>query len=394
MSRLPPRIVRRLVLAPLGFAVCLLLVAAAPLGFLAAAAVDLFSDRRMPTLRIVAFATAYALHDALGLAALGGLWLLSGAGLRLRSPSMQDAHYAVVRFWIGGVSRAARRLFRLRILIEDAPPPRPGPVLVFSRHAGPGNSLMLVGVLMLGYGRRPRIVMLEKLQLEPFFDTIGNRLPNRFIRHDPARRERSLREIADLAAGTGERDAIVLFPEGRDFTPTLRQRAIASLRRRGQEEEARRAERMERVLPPRAGGVMAAVTAAPQADVVFVAHTVLEDVGSFRDLRRRVPLDRPVLGRYWRIPAAEVPREAEALVPWLYDWWARIDAWIDARAEGHEWEPPARDVQALELAPEQALEHPPEGQPSVEDPPPARPPAPAEGVLGTPQPRPGGREIP
>jgi hypothetical protein len=329
--RFPPKPLRHVVLVPLGFVVCVLLVVGAPLWFLVAAAVDLFSDRRMPTLRIVAFAVAWALYDVMGLLALFGLWLASGMGLRLGSARMQGAHYGLMRFWIAGVSWAARRLFRLQIRMEDLPERRPGPVLVFSRHAGPGNSLMLVGVLMLGYQRRPRIVMLEKLQLEPFFDVIGNRVPNRFIRHDPARRERSLAEIAELAGGGGEADAFVLFPEGRDFTPTLRQRAIASLRRRGHEDEARKAERMERVLPPRSSGVMAAVEAAPEADVVFVAHTVLEDVGSFRDLRSRGPLDRPVLARYWRIPAAEVPREEEVLVPWLYEWWARIDAWIEAR---------------------------------------------------------------
>jgi hypothetical protein len=346
---LPPRVVRRLVLVPVGFAVCLLLVAASPLLLLVAALVDLFADRRMPTLRLVAFGIVYAAHDAAALVGLLVLWVLSGAGLRLGSPRFQGAHYALMRFWIAGVNRAARRLFRLRIRIEDRPEPRSGPVLVFSRHAGPGNSLMLVGVLMLGYRRNPRIVMLEKLQFEPFFDVIGNRLPNRFIRHDPASRERSIEEIAGLAAGTGERDAFVLFPEGKDFTPSLRERAIASLRRRGHEDEARKAELMERVLPPRSAGVLAAVTAAPEADVCFVAHTVLEDVGSFAQLRRRGPLDHPVLSRYWRIPAAEVPRDEAVLIPWLFDWWARIDDWIDARTEGRPWvgeleaTPPADD---------------------------------------------------
>jgi len=325
----------------------------------------------LPTVRIVGLAVAWAFYDVLGLLGLLGLWLASGAGLGLRSVRVQEAHYGLMRFWIGGVSLAARRLFRLRIRIEDPPERRAGPVLVFSRHAGPGNSLMLLGVLMLGYQRRPRIVMLEKLQFEPFFDVIGNRVPNRFIRHDPARRERTLQEIAGLAAGMGQADAFVLFPEGKDFTPTLRRRAIASLRRRGHEDRAQRAELMERVLPPRSSGVMAALGAAPEADVVFVAHTVLEDIGSFRDLRRRGPLDRPVLARYWRIPAAEVPREKAVLVPWLYEWWARIDAWIDARTgtqasaqtgaqasaqasaqtEGSDRQPPAGSVRAPEPEP-------------------------------------------
>jgi acyltransferase-like protein len=336
---LPPKPVRRLLLAPLGFVICLLLVLASPLTLLVAAVADLLSDRRFPTVRLVAFATVYALYDAIGLLLLLVLWVLAGAGAAIRRPWMQRAHYAVFRFWIRGINRVARGLFRLRIRIEDRPEPRSGPILVFSRHAGPGNSLMLVGMLMLGYRRNPRIVMLEQLQFEPFFDVIGNRLPNRFIRHDPARRERTVAEIAELAAGTGERDAFVLFPEGKDFTPRLRERAIASLRRKGHEEEAQQAEAMERVLPPRSTGVMAAVVAAPWADVVFVAHTVLEDIGSFRDLWKRGPLEKPILSRYWRIPATEVPREEETLIPWLYGWWAHIDGWIDARAEGRDWTP-------------------------------------------------------
>jgi hypothetical protein len=41
-------------------------------------------------------------------------------------------------------------------------------------------------------------------------------------------------------------------------------------------------------------------------------------------------MDHVVEARWWRVPAAGVPRTADhdAQVRWLYDWWARIDAWI------------------------------------------------------------------
>jgi hypothetical protein len=205
---------------------------------------------------------------------------------------------------------------------------------VFSRHAGPGNSLILIASLMLGYRRRPRIVMLAKLQWEPLFDTLLNRLPNRFIRHDASNRDRYLAMIADLAGGLGDQDCFVLFPEGRDFSHSLRRRAIEYLRTRGHHRHAARAERMRRVLPPKHMGVEAAVEAAPEADVVFVAHTVLEDIGSFRDLWSRIPLSTPIRAKYRRIPATDVPHEQNQLIDWLYGWWSTIDGWIEAqRAE-------------------------------------------------------------
>ena len=130
----------------------------------------------------------------------------------------------------------------------------------------------------------------------------------------------------------GEMDALVLYPEGHDFSERLRERAIAHLRRKGHERAAVWAESREYVLPPRHKGPLAAILAAPNADVVLVAHTALEELGSVRELHRRVPLRRPILARYWRVPAAEVPHESERLIDWLYDWWARIDEWIDEHA--------------------------------------------------------------
>jgi hypothetical protein len=157
-------------------------------------------------------------------------------------------------------------------------------------------------------------------------------LPNRFIRHDPARRNLYLDAIGDLATGLGDSDAFVLFPEGKDFTPRVRMRAIDYLRKKGHDRSAERAEKMAHVLPPRHNGVMAAMEKAPDADIVLVAHSVLEDIGSFKDLWGRIPLTHPIHARYWRIPSREVPKERDALIEWLYQWWEKIDRWIEEHA--------------------------------------------------------------
>ena len=109
-------------------------------------------------------------------------------------------------------------------------------------------------------------------------------------------------------------------------------RVIASLKRRGLHGAAARAESWDFVLPPRHKGPLAAIQAAPDADVVLVAHTALEEVGSLRQLHNRLPLQRPIKARYWRVAAADVPHEKDALIAWLYGWWETIDDWIAEHA--------------------------------------------------------------
>ena len=89
-----------------------------------------------------------------------------------------------------------------------------------------------------------------------------------------------------MARGLGSHDALVLFPEGHDFSLRRRRAAIDSLRQRGHEELAGKADQMANVLAPRIGGVTAAIAAAPEADVVCVAHTLFEVVGTDRRLDR------------------------------------------------------------------------------------------------------------
>ena len=331
MDRLPPKLVRRLVIAPFALLLCLFFVAVSPVLVLAAFVADVFLPGNWRTVRLVTFLLCYLALEVAGLVVMFVLWVASGFGATLRSERMQNAHYGFMRWWLSLINGVAKKLFHMRVVIEDRPTPRAGPILVFCRHAGPGNSMLLIGTIMVGYRRHPRIVMLAKLQYEPLYDVMLNRTPNRFIRHDPARRELYTTAITDLATGLGDADAFVLFPEGKDFTPRVRMRAIDYLRGKGLHAAAERAEKMEHVLPPRHGGVMAAMAGAPDADVVLVAHAVLEEVGTFKELWSRIPFERPIVARYWRLAPAEVPTEQDDVIEWLYGWWEQIDRWIADR---------------------------------------------------------------
>jgi len=332
---LPPRIVRRLVLVPLLLVVTLALVLGLPLLLILAAAASPLLPGRWRALRLVWFALVWLAMESVALFACLALWVASGFGGRLRTEPYQARHYALMRWWLATVFGVATRVFRVRIEIEE-PELTPGeararltrPVIVLSRHAGPGDSFLLVHHLLSRYRRQPRIVMKAALQLDPGLDVVINRLPNAFV---PARRDPGnlvIREIERLAAGLGPDDALVIFPEGGNFTPRRRLRAIRLLEERRLAEEAAKARAMEHLLPPKPGGALAAIEAAPAADVIFVAHTGLEHVVTVGDIWRALPMEQVLKARWWRVPAAAVPADREGQVDWLYEWWARIDTWV------------------------------------------------------------------
>ena len=116
--------------------------------------------------------------------------------------------------------------------------------------------------------RRPRVVMKATLQLDPSLDIVANRVPNAFLhRRSPAPAGSAaggrpqadhIRQIRRLAAGLGGRDALLLFPEGGNWTPLRWRRGIERLRRGGHAKLAERAAAMPNLLPPRTGGAFAA----------------------------------------------------------------------------------------------------------------------------------------
>ena len=140
-------------------------------------------------------------------------------------------------------------------------------------------------------------------------------------------------QISRLAASLDPRGALLIFPEGGNWTPLRWRRGDRRLHRRHRADLAERAAAMPNVLPPRLGGAFAAIGACPAADVIFVAHTGLDRLVSVRDVWQSLSGDLLVHAHWWRVPAADVPRDAddETRLRWLYDWWQRVDAWITAQ---------------------------------------------------------------
>ncbi len=172
----------------------------------------------------------------------------------------------------------------------------------------------------------------DTLAWDPAIDVLLNRLPSRFVSPNPGAGGDTIeQQIAGLATALDHNDAFVIFPEGGNFTPRRRQRAIAALRRRGHEAMALRAEAMRHVLAPRPGGVLAALQSTPEADILMVAHTGLDHLLTITDVWRELPMDKTIVMQWWRVPREEIPAGREPQIDWLFDWWERIDAWIEAR---------------------------------------------------------------
>jgi len=268
--------------------------------------------------------------------ACGALWTVSGFGAGIRTAKFQALHERLLRWFVHGLTERVLELLGVKI----APQPsadataaleQDGPVLFFSRHAGPGDSLLLTDQLMTRYRRTPRVVFKEALALDPSVDLIAHRLPHAVL--DTSDKEECERRIEQVTAQLGARGTLLLFPEGANFTPERRRNALAKLRRKGRRREARAGAELTHVLPPHPGGALAALRANPEAAVIFAAHTGLGLAAFPAEIWRHPPIEATLKTRMWLSPPAERPRDPDDQVKWLYGWWERLDSWLESEGE-------------------------------------------------------------
>lgn len=313
-------------------AVCLVL-SPLLLGLAALAAAIL---RRPQPLLATRLFIAYCARELGGLVACGALWLLSGFGVRIRAPRFRRLHYRLLRWYVHGLAVKALELLDVDVAAQVSPDvaaalERDQPLLFFSRHAGPGDTVLLVDLLQSEYNRLPSVVFKDTLAIDPCIDLVGHRLPHAVL--DTSDREECEARIKQVAANLDPRGIFVLFPEGGNFTIERRRRALRKLWRKGRHRQAEQARQMSHVMPPQPMGAIAALQANPQADVIFGAHTGLGLAAFPRELWKRTPIGQTLTEKMWVVPAAERPKDPDQQVEWLYEWWRRIDQWVGRQGQ-------------------------------------------------------------
>ncbi|MFZ9697661.1 MAG: 1-acyl-sn-glycerol-3-phosphate acyltransferase [Ilumatobacteraceae bacterium] len=273
---------------------------------------------RLPTLRLVTFALCWAWIELAGVIA-SLLLFTAGQGRNLR------AHFGLQRSWAGVLMSALRLTVGIRIVVENPAVLRPGPILVFSRHASLADSLVSAYAVGNVAGLQPRYVLKRELMADPCLDIVGHRLPNYFLDRGSNNQSDELRGIAQLGHGLGSSDVAVIFPEGTRSNPKKRAKILESMAQRSPERSARLAG-LTHLLPPKPAGAIALLEAAPDADVVIAGHTGFDGLDTFGGMLRRLETGAGV-ARMWfvRVPRAEVPADGDGVVEWLDARWLELD---------------------------------------------------------------------
>ena len=331
--RPPSRWVRRLLIDP-GFVLGMGVVALSlPVVLVVVAFLSRYVPGKWRPLRIIWFLFLYLVVDVVAVVGLFLLWIVSGFGWRIRSPGFQKAHYRLFGWMLRRVVASAKFTFKVKTVPEGEIPRtfgegRSRPILILSRHAGPGDSLLVMDGLYNRFGRQPRIVLKEFLQWDPAIDIMLNRLPSAFVPATGKAGNPVIEAIEAMTASMDVNDAFVIFPEGGNYTIKRHLRAIQKLKEIGRPDLAERAESLKNTLPPKPKGVMTALAAAPgKTDVFFIGHSGLETLVSFGDIWRGMPMGTQVAIKAWYCPAERIPPPEEQET-WLYDTWGEIDSWI------------------------------------------------------------------
>ncbi len=294
-----------------------------------AAVYDLLERRDLVTVRCLVAVLANLIMHCVAVLLLLGIWLLSGCG---GAAEARERRWTVwlENWWTCGAWRTAEVLFRMRTEVEGGEAlEQPGPLIVFPRHASILDTMLPFYTVAAPTQRRLRHVMKHELLVDPAVDVIGHRVPTAFVRRGTRSHAAQVAAVERLVDGLEDVDAVIVYPEGTRFTEEKRRRVLARIAEKDPESYAR-ARSLRHVLPPHVGGPLGILERDARADVVFCAHTGLEGANHLSDLFGGCLFDRTVQVRFWRVPASDIPEGRDERVEWLYDWWERVDRWVDA----------------------------------------------------------------
>lgn len=299
-----------------------------PLSLPAAFVVDRMRDRSS-VLRAWWVLGTWLTADSLGLAAAAALWLPWRLG-RMTTERYVAANRRLRRLWVAGLKRFAMGAFGVRFVVEGQEALQPTPFLLLVRHSSLADTLVPPLVVEADGRVDLRTIVKRELIWEPCIDVVGPRVGVAFVQRggdDPETERTRVRALADDLA---PQEAVLVYPEGTRFTPAKQAARRAAALEAADPDALAREERYDRVLPPKAGGVLRLLAAMPDADVVFLAHSGLETAAEARDLLDGTAVGIEVRVRMWRVPRSEIPITDDGQRAWLDRAWERMDAEVKA----------------------------------------------------------------
>jgi 1-acyl-sn-glycerol-3-phosphate acyltransferase len=320
---------RRWITVPAYLGLWVLTLVTSPVWLVLAAAVDLLRRSRAVLLRSCVYLTFYLSCEVLGLAISAGVWLWA----RVTRPGRErweEIHFRLEAWWGDTLFRAGAAVFGLRLEVTGAEEARldQGPYLLLLRHVSVGDTVLPSTLVARPLRMRLRYVLKRELLWDPCLDVVGQRIPNVFVDRfsdDPAA---EVRRVQVLSRDLGPRDGVYLCPEGTRFTEAKRARVMARLEQEGKQRLLEAARRFEAVLPPRLGGTLGLLEAAPEVDVVVGAHTGFEGTMSLARLWNGALVGRTIRVELWRVPREEIPEGRDAQTAWLLDQWRLVNDWV------------------------------------------------------------------
>jgi 1-acyl-sn-glycerol-3-phosphate acyltransferase len=323
---------RRLITIPAYFIIWLLWMVTAPVWILLAIATDLARRSDWVALRSGAIVSAYFTCEVIGILASGALWLWRFTG-QIKPERWNDLHFRLEAWWGATIFRAIVLLFELRVVVEGDENLANGPYLLLVRHASAGDTLLASTFVGQAHGIRLRYVLKRELLWDPCLDIVGNRLPNVFVDRNSKDSNAEIRKIQELAKELGPQDGVLVYPEGSRFSHAKRRRALVRLEQREDTHALEYAKSLSHVLPPRPGGTLGLLEAAPEADIIICAHTGFEGAASLSEIWNGSLLKRTIRVQFRRIQRDEVPKKREERARWLFEEWKSVNAFIDEHFE-------------------------------------------------------------
>ena len=319
---------RRLLTVSVYFTTWVLLTVLAPVWIPVALVVGVFRRCRFVLLRLLMFFWTFLGIEMIGLTCAAGIYLVTLGNDERR----QSLFFDLECWWGTSLFSWLSRYLSLTTSVQGTQNVLPGHVLVFIRHASIIDTALPVTFISNATGLRLRYVFKRELLVDPCIDVAGHASPNYFIDRGGSPAE-ELAGIRSLATDLGDQ-GVLLYPEGTRFTERKKKIALERLHK-AHPELVPLAESFEHCLPPKPGGALTLMDAAPDADVLIVAHRGLEGLAEVADLLKGSVVGKRVEINIWRIPSAEIPK-GDARRRWLFDLWKRVDDFVGAPSDAAE----------------------------------------------------------